>query len=701
MERKDFLVEIGTEELPPKALRSLAESFRDGVMNSLFAGDAERELRNGIRDFWYCSPRRLALVLQNVPLATPDAVQERLGPAIQAAFDRDGKPTKAAEGFAASNGTTVEQLARKQTDKGERLAFDVTVPGKRTSALLPGIVEDALRKLPIPKRMRWGAGEAEFVRPVQWIVMLLGNEVIDCEILGVPSGRTSFGHRFHSPGPVDVRSPAEYAAVLEKAHVRVNDSTNSLAEWIGEQVNSAARELGGVALGAEQGSALLDEVAALNEWPVPVVGSIPERFMELPEEVLTTTIETHQRYFPVRGSDGKLLPRFITFANIESKNPDVVRKGNERVVAPRLEDAMFFWNTDRRTSLAERVATLDHVTFQKELGSYGDKVRRVTALAGIIAGGIGGDVSKAERAAQLSKADLVTDMVFEFTELQGVMGRYYARHDGEHEEVADAIFEQYLPRFAGDVLPATRTGQALAIADKLDTICGIFSIGQKPSGSKDPFALRRLALGLLRIVIEGLLDLDIVVLIKTALEHLPTGKTDVESRHALTEFFFDRLKTYYLEQGVRGDVFEAVRSREPGRPLDFDRRVKAVQAFMQREEAAALAAANKRISNILRKAETKVSSAPDPALFESDDERALATAVADKSAAIAPLLEQGRYEAALAELAGLRPIVDTFFDAVMVMAEDPKVRDNRLKLLNELRSLFNHTADFAEIQVDG
>lgn len=702
--KRDVLIEIGTEELPPRALRTLAESFRDGVMAGLFSADSERALRQGIRDYWYCSPRRLALVLQDVPVATPDSIQERLGPAVQAAFDKQGNPTKAAEGFAASVGATVEQLERKQTDKGERLAFQLTIPGKRTAELLPGIVENALRNLPVPKRMRWGAGDAEFVRPVRWLVMLLGGEIVECEILGVEAGRVTYGHRFHAPGAVDVRSPAEYAAVLEKAHVRVNDSNNSLAEWIGEQVRATAKALGGEALGADPGSELLDEVAALNEWPVVVVGNIPERFMGLPEEVLVTTIETHQRYFPVRGTDGKLLPKFITFANLESKQPDVIRQGNERVVAPRLEDAVFFWNSDRRTRLEKRVEKLDHVTFQKALGSYGDKMRRTRALAAAIAGDIGADPALAERGAMLAKADLVTDMVFEFTELQGVIGRYYAQLDGEDAEVADAIYEQYLPRFAGDNLPATKAGQAVALADKIDTICGIFAIGQKPSGSKDPFALRRLALGVLRILIEKELNLDLVVLIKSALEHLPGelagGSTGVGCRHELIEFFYDRLKAYYLEQGVRPDVFEAVRARHPGRPLDFDRRVKAVQAFMLREEATALAAANKRISNILRKAETAVAGAPDASLFETGDEAVLADAVARKHSMVHSFIEKGDYQPALAELAELRPVVDAFFDNVMVMAEDVRVRDNRLKLLNQLRSLFNHTADFAEIQVD-
>lgn len=697
-ERKDFLVEVGTEELPPKALRQLAAAFRDGVMNALFAG--EPALREGMRDYWYCSPRRLALIVQNVPVATPDTRQERLGPAVQAAFDKDGRPTKAAEGFAASVGVPVQELERRQTDKGERLACTITVPGKRTEELLPGIVEQALKALPVPKRMRWGAGEAEFVRPVQWLVMLFGAEVIDCELFGVRAGRATRGHRFHSEGEIAIRTPADYLSVLEDAHVRVNDSSNSLAEWIAAEVHAAAAKLGGKALGAEPGSELLDEVAALNEWPVPVIGDIPERFMSLPEEVLTTTIETHQRYFPVRGADGRLLPKFITFANIESRDPDVIRRGNERVVAPRLEDAMFFWSSDTKTPLLARVDKLDHVTFQNALGSYGDKARRVRSLAARIAEAIGGDVARADRAATLAKTDLVTAMVFEFTELQGVMGRYYARHDGEDAEVCEALFEQYLPRFAGDGLPATKTGQALAIADKLDTICGIFSIGQKPSGSKDPFALRRLALGVLRILIEKALDLDLIVLIKHALEHLPDSPTGVNALDELVDFFYDRLKAYYLDQGVRPDVFEAVRGVQPGRPLDFDRRIKAVQAFMRREEAAALAAANKRISNILRKAEVNVSGEPDATLFENDAERALGEAVAEKHSALHPLMERGEYEPVLAQLADLRNVVDRFFDEVMVMAEDEALRTNRLRLLNRLRSLFNHTADFAEIQVD-
>lgn len=697
MDHKDFLLEIGCEELPPGSLRTLAAALCERVLAGLAAADADGALRKGVRDYWYCSPRRLALVLQDVPVGTAATTQERLGPAVQAAFDKDGKPTKAAEGFAASVGTTVDKLEHRATDKGERLAFTVEVPGKQTVELLPGIVEDAMKQLPIPKRMRWGDGDAEFIRPVHWIVMLFGNEVVDTELLGVKTGRTSYGHRFHAPGPIELKTPSEYANALEAAHVRVNDSSNSLAEWIGEQVVAAADALNGKAIGAEPGSDLLDDVAALNEWPVPVVGTIPERFLTLPEEVLITTLQVHQRYFPVRDKNGALKPSFITFANIESKDPDRIREGNERVVVPRLEDAMFFWNTDRKRSLESRVAELDNVTFQKQLGSIGDKVRRVTSLARTIAGLIGGDVATAERAATLAKTDLVTDMVFEFTELQGVIGKYYAEADGEDAEVATAIFEQYLPRFAGDELPATKTGQALAIADKLDTIVGIFAINQPPTGSKDPFALRRLALGVMRIIIECELDLDLVELVGSARNEL---KADRDIAPKVFGFLSERLKAYYEERDIRIDIFHAVESTDWRQPLDLHRRLLAVQEFLQTDEATALAAANKRISNILKKAEDEIAAEADPKLFQDDAEKALGEAVAQKAKDIAPLAAKGDYAAMLGELAELRPLVDRFFDDVMVMVDDASLKNNRLALLNQLRSLFNHTADFAQIQVD-
>lgn len=695
VERRDFLVEIGTEELPPKALARLAAAFESGIAGGLEAAGLVPE-----RTARYFSPRRLAVKVAGLPVKQSDQVQERLGPAVQAAFDADGKPTKAAEGFAGSVGATVEQLARKATDKGERLAYTLRIEGRAAPELLPGIVQDALGKLPIPKRMRWGAGEVEFIRPVHWVVMLLGADVVPGEILGIPAGRETRGHRFHAPEPIVLDSPADYPARLaEPGHVQVNDADNSLAEGIRAAVVREAEALGGEALGIGADSELLDEVAALNEWPVPVVGSIPERFLELPEEVLITTIESHQRYFPVRGKDGRLLPSFVTFANIASRDPAIVRTGNERVVVPRLEDAMFFWNTDRKRPLADRVAELDSVTFQKKLGSIGDKVRRVTALAERIAGSLETDTAQARRAATLAKADLVTDMVFEFTELQGVMGRYYALHDGEPAEVAEAIFEQYLPRFAGDTLPKTGAGRCLAIADKLDTVSGIFAIGQKPSGSKDPFALRRAALGLLRIVIECGLELDLRELIRDALAAQPVDAGE-DTGDEVYGFFMDRLQAYYRDRGVRADVIDAVLAESPAQPLDFDARVQAVNAFLELPEATALAAANKRIGNILRKSENEGTGDVDERLLESGAEQGLYEELLNLETETTPLLEMRDYTAALKELASLREPVDAYFDAVMVMSDDPKLRDNRLSLLGRLQALMGEVADLARIQVD-
>lgn len=695
VERRDFLVEIGTEELPPKALARLAAAFETGITQGLEAAglNAQSSAR-------YYSPRRLAVKVAGLRVKQADQVQERLGPAVQAAFDADGKPTKAAQGFAGSVGASVDQLQRKTTEKGERLAFTLRIDGQPSAELLPGIVSDALGKLPIPKRMRWGAGDVEFIRPVHWVVMLLGGDVVEGEVLGIPAGRETRGHRFHAPDPIPLATPDDYPARLaDPGHVQVNDADNSLAAGIRAAVVREAEALGGEALGIGTDSELLDEVAALNEWPVPVVGSIPERFLELPEEVLITTIESHQRYFPVRGKDGALLPNFITFANIASRDPAIVRTGNERVVAPRLEDAMFFWNTDRKRPLTDRVAELDRVTFQKKLGSIGDKVRRVSALAERIAANLRADVEQTRRAAGLAKADLVTDMVFEFTELQGVMGRYYALHDQEPAEVAEAIFEQYLPRFAGDTLPKTAPGRCLAIADKLDTVCGIFAIGQKPSGSKDPFALRRAALGLLRIVIECGLELDLRELIRDAVDAQPVEAAD-ETVNAVYGFFMDRLQAYYRDRGVRADVFDAVLAESPGQPLDFDARVQAVNAFLELPEAAALAAANKRIGNILRKSDNQGTGDVDERLLESGAEQGLYEELLNLETETTPLLEMRDYTAALKELASLREPVDAYFDAVMVMSEDPKLRDNRLSLLGRLQGLLGGVADLARIQVD-
>jgi glycyl-tRNA synthetase beta chain len=692
MEHKDFLVEIGTEELPPKALKSLAETFYTGIQ----AGLASAGIHDTSGDYYF-SPRRLSVCLRALPDKQADVVQERLGPAVQAAFDKAGKPSKAAEGFAASVGTSVDKLQRKTTDKGERLACTLKIPGKPLPELLPDIVAEALKKLPVPKRMRWGAGDAEFVRPVHWIVMLFGKELVTCELFGIKAGRETFGHRFHAPAAIVLRSPDEYPTLLEqRGHVRVNDQNGGLSRQIRKMTSEEATKAGGKPENLDSG--LADEIAALTEWPVPVVGDIPERFMTLPEEVLITTIETHQRYFPIRGSNGKLLPKFITFANIESKQPDTVRQGNERVITPRLQDAAFFWELDRKTPLAARIPELDRVVFQKQLGSYGDKSRRVATLAAAIAAQLGADQEQVTRAAALAKCDLLSNLVGEFPELQGTMGKYFALHDGEPAEVAQAIEEQYLPRFAGDRLPQSKAGQALAIADKLDTVSGIFAAGQAPSGDKDPFALRRQALGVLRIIIESRLELDLSKLITFAIAQFKHQAEQGELL-AVLNFFMERLRAYYLEQGIRKDVFEAVMAREVMNPSEFNRRIAGMHTFMQLPEAANLAAANKRISNILRQADATATKL-DPALFETSAEISLLAAITSLDKEIAPFLKTGDYTAVLSRLAALRSPVDAFFEKVMVLAEDPVQRGNRLALLGRLQNMFLQIADLSRIQVE-
>ncbi|MGH8402616.1 MAG: glycine--tRNA ligase subunit beta, partial [Gammaproteobacteria bacterium] len=512
-----------------------------------------------------------------------------------------GEPTKAAEGFAKSCGVTVSQLKRRTTEKGERLAYTLKLEGKAAAELLPQIVAEALMKLPVPKRMRWGAGDAQFVRPVHWVVMLLGERTLKATILGVAASNKTYGHRFHHPGAIVIKHPAEYRKLLEKTgKVRVEDTRGSLKAKIKTLVEKEATRLKGH---AQLDEALLEEVASLVEWPVPVTGSFDERFLALPDEAIVAVLETQQRYFPLRQKNGSLLPHFVTFANIKSKQPREIRRGNERVIGPRLADAMFFWSTDRSQRLDSRVEELDRVTFQKELGSIGDKSRRVTKLATKIAQDIGGDPKLVERAAKLAKCDLLTGMVGEFPELQGIMGRYYAQHDGENAEVCAAIAEHYRPRFAGDMLPATKTGQALAIADKLDTIAGIFLIGHKPSGEKDPFGLRRAGLGLMRIIIERQLPLVLAGYLRDALQTQPAQNKEQQALIRETyEFLLDRLRAYFLEVGIRADVYDAVRACNPGKPLEFQQRIQALNAFLTLPEATSLATANKRISNILRQA---------------------------------------------------------------------------------------------------
>ncbi|MFO1422929.1 MAG: glycine--tRNA ligase subunit beta [Candidatus Competibacteraceae bacterium] len=685
---RDLLIEIGTEELPPKALSALAEAFEQGIR----AGLEKAGLASGaIQSF--ATPRRLAVLIEQLPARQPDRPLERRGPALSAAFGPDGSPTKAAEGFARSCGVAVADLQRRETDKGAWLIHLSVEPGATTVALIPGIVETALAGLPIPKRMRWGDRDDEFVRPVHWVVLLFGDEVIPATIMGIQAGRETRGHRFHRPQPIRLTAPADYARQLANEGQVIADFAARRAA-IRAQAEAVATELRGVAVIKP---ALLDEVTALVEWPVALAGNFERRFLNVPAEALISTMQDNQRYFPVVDAQGRLLPHFITIANLESRDPAQVRAGNERVIRPRFSDAEFFWNQDRKQPLAARMEGLKQVVFQQRLGTMADKSGRVAALARFIARGHG-NADWADRAARLAKCDLLTQMVQEFPELQGIMGRYYALPDREAPEVAQALEEQYLPRFAGDRLPQTTTGRALALAERLDTLTGIFAIGQGPSGTKDPFALRRAALGVLRILIEGQLDLDLLDLLERAAAGFEPALRADHAIETVFEFVMDRLRGYYLEQGVRADTLEAVLDCRPTRPLDFDRRVRAVGAFRELPEAASLAAANKRIRNLLKKVETVLPFEVRPDLLVEEAEQALAGRLVELSSEAIPLMEAGLYPEALGRLARLREPVDAFFDQVLVMAEDPLLRDNRLALLNELGSLFLRVADFSRLQ---
>ena len=710
MKRADFLVEIGTEELPPKGLLALAEAFRDAVA----AGLDSAGLTHGAA-LAYATPRRLAVWVRRLLDQQPEQRLERRGPPVSAAFDAAGKPTRAATSFAESCGVAVADLARMTGPKGEFLFCKVARAGGRAAALLPGIIQAALDGLPVARRMRWGAGNAQFVRPVHWVVVLHGDDVVPCELFGIAAGRMTRGHRFHAPKPIALRSPGVYLASLERrGHVLADFEARR--ERIRAGVVAAAEAEGGTAL---IDSAVLDEVTALTEWPVPIAGRFEPRFLELPPEVLVATLQDHQRYFPARSPDGKLLPLFVAVANIESRDPPQVRAGNERVVRPRLADAAFFYAADRKATLESRRAALATVTFQAKLGSLADKSARITALAVQIARTTGENPAHAQRAAELAKCDLLTAMVGEFPELQGVMGRYYALHDGEPDEVAAALAEQYLPRFAGDLLPATNAGLALAVADKLDTLVGIFAIGQKPTGARDPYGLRRAALGVLRILIETGVSLDLRELIRTALDsvHADLARlqqgTDAFSvaekgtvpslsdalPDEVYDYMMERLRAWYLESnaGMTTEMFDAVLDTRPASPLDFDDRLRALDAFLKLPDAASLTAANKRIANILRKAGEQPSPRVDPSLLTDPNERLLATGLEELRQDVERLVTARRYGEALTRLAALRPAVDAFFDHVLVMAEDVRIRANRLALLAALQKLFLHMANLSRL----
>lgn len=690
MGKRDFLFELGTEELPPKSLFTLAKSLADGVEKGLVAA----AVTHGEIE-WFATPRRLAVRVHGVADRQPDQEIKRQGPAVANAFDAAGQPTKAAAGFAASCGVGVEALQQVDGPKGRVLMFVGTKKGEPTAALLPGIVKAALDALPIAKRMRWGAGEQEFVRPVHWAVMLFGTVVVDCEILGVRTGKHSRGHRFHAPAPLPIASPAKYPEALQKAHVVADVAKRR--ELIRSGAMALAKSSGGHAVIED---ALLDEVTALVEWPVPLLGHFDERYLQLPQEVPIATMQDHQRYFPVRDSQGNLRNEFIAVANLQSRAPDKVRDGNERVVRPRLADAAFFWDSDRRERLEARRPLLKSVTFQAKLGSLYDKAERVGRLAVRIAESLGADATLAGRAAELSKCDLLTLMVGEFPELQGLMGKYYAQHDGEPADVCAALEEQYWPRFAGDRVAETRSGIALALADKLDTLAGIFAIAQKPTGTRDPFGLRRAALGVLRTILERQLDLDLRQLIETAVAAQPVEKRP-EVVDEVWTFIMERLRASYLEgendRSVTTEMFDAVLASRTQSVLDVDVRLRALERFLKMPEAASLAAANKRIVNILRKAPADLSGAVDTSRLQDGAERQLFEHVLSMERAVNPLFARRDYAQALTQLASLRDDVDRFFDSVMVMAEDAEVRANRLGLLLRLRGLFLQFADLSRL----
>ncbi|MBT3505743.1 MAG: glycine--tRNA ligase subunit beta [Piscirickettsiaceae bacterium] len=689
-ETRDLLIELGTEELPPKALSKLINAFEAGIKKGLKEAELDFDKIHA-----YAAPRRLAVVIESLETRQQDRLIERRGPAVSAAFDSEGQPTKAVQGFARSCGVEVSALGTLETDKGAWLVFKQQQKGAETKDLIGDILQKSLAALPIPKRMRWGNLPGEFVRPVHWLILLFGDDVIPLELLGISSGRTSRGHRFHHPEPITITSAKTYVnQLLEQGYVMVDMAVRQQA--IHQQVEGLGEKLGGKAV-INQG--LLDEVTGLVEWPVALSGEYDRRFLELPAEALISSMEEHQKYFAVRDEDNTLLPYFITICNIESKDPAQVIAGNERVILPRLSDAAFFWETDRKRPLADLQQQLKTIVFQNKLGTVYDKSQRVADLAAKIANQIGGDAELAQRAAILAKCDLVTEMVGEFPDLQGIMGRYYARLDGEHDDVCEALDEQYLPRFAGDKLPRTKTGQALSLAEKLDTLVGLFGIGQPPTGVKDPFALRRAALGVLRIIIENKLDLDLDVLLTSTVERLGEIATVKNCTVEVMQYLFDRLRGYAQEQGYQADVFEAVLAIKPTKPVDFMDRLAAVADFRQLEQAQALAAANKRIGNILRKNDAEQSRAViDGNLLTELTEQALADKVQSVQTIVAPLLAESNYAGVLTELAGMRDTVDAFFDQVMVMAEDEAVRKNRLALLNQTRALFIQIADISVLQ---
>jgi glycyl-tRNA synthetase beta chain len=687
MSAQDLLFELGTEELPPRALLGLSSALTDGVVKGLDAAGIPHGKAHG-----FATPRRLAVRVQKLAEHQPDKQVERRGPPLKNSFDAQGAPTQAAVAFAKNCGVEVTELAELTTDKGAWLVFRGTERGAATTSLLGDIINQAIAALPIPKRMRWGARTAEFVRPVHSVVLLYGEAVVPAVVLGLPSGRVTFGHRFLAPRPITLKSAKGYESRLRRAKVVADFATRR--ELIRAGVNSAAAAngSGGTALIED---ALLDEVTALVEWPVPIAGQFEQRFLSLPREVVIATVQDHQRYFAVQGADGRLSGWFVTVSNIESRDPSKVREGNERVVRPRLSDAAFFWEQDRKLTLEAHAAKLGGVTFQAKLGTYADKTLRVKALAQLIGNRIGAGAYVA-RAAELAKADLMTAMVGEFPELQGTMGRYYAEAQGEAQELALALEEHYRPRYAGDALPTTKTGQAVALADKIDTLVGIFAIEQRPTGTKDPFGLRRAALGVLRILLEGALELDLFELLGEAAAAQPVQKAGVTDE--VYDFIAERLRGLLLEEpGTTAEMLDAVFANRPRSPLDAVTRLAALKEFLLLPEAGILAAINKRIANILRKTTLDSDVAVNADALTEDAERQLHQVLGSLRVPVEDATAQRRYAHSLTALVALRAPVDDFFERVMVMDDDIGRRNNRLALLRDVQLLLGGVADLSRL----
>ncbi|MGX5172395.1 glycine--tRNA ligase subunit beta [Aliikangiella sp. IMCC44653] len=687
MNKQDFLFEIGCEELPPKALNKLAAALHDNIQKSFQSLELHFESSQ-----WLATPRRLAVIFSQLDVAQADKQVEKLGPAVAAAFDQAGQPKPAALGFAKSNGVTVEALSKKQTDKGERLAFIADEKGLPLAELIQDILQKAVSQLPIPKAMRWGDSNVQFSRPVHWLVAILGEQTLPVELFELSASNVTYGHRFHAPQAISLSSPSQYIEQLLSAKVVVDCEMRK--QQIKQQVETAAASVNATAVIDKD---LLDEVAALVEWPVALVGNFDQEFLSVPAEALISSMAEHQKYFHLVDQKNELLPKFIAITNIESNNPESVITGNEKVIRPRLADAKFFFDTDKKRQLASYSEKLKSIVFQNKLGSLFDKTQRIKSLANTIANKLAADQALVSRAADLCKCDLMTDMVYEFPDLQGIMGKYYALNDGEPAEVAEAMNEIYMPRFAGDELPQTKTGLVLALAERIDTLVGIFSIGQIPTGAKDPFALRRASLGVLRLITEKNLDLDLAELIDASLACMSHADQDPKTKALLLEFFAARELAMYQAAAIPTQVIAAVQALNITQPTDFANRIKAVNAFNQTAESADLAEANKRVKNILQKSDSKVSDQVDESLFEAE-EKALYSTINQVKGTVNQDVASGNYQQALTQLAGLKDVVNQFFDNVMINADDPTIKNNRLALISQLRALFLDIADISLLQ---